>query len=91
MPSTWNTVAIRSCGPIGVALRHVGLGGRLADDLAHLQSAAGEGQRAERRPVVAAGVVVDARRAAELAGDDEQNLLARGRARRTSSTNAETA
>src|ERR1041384_2177638 len=53
----------------------VGLGRGLAAPLPHLEPAAREGQRAERRPVVAARALVDARRAAEFAGDDEEDLL----------------
>ena len=54
MPSTWNTVAIRSCGRIGLVLGTSALGADFADDLPHLQSAAGQRQRAQRGPMVAA-------------------------------------
>jgi hypothetical protein len=44
---------------------------RLADDLAASQAAAGEGKRAELGIMIAAAALVDRRRAAEVAGDDE--------------------
>jgi len=47
--------------------------GRGADHLAHLETAAGDHGGHDRAPVIAAGVAVDPRRAAELAGDDQQN------------------
>ena len=57
---------------IGRAAWRVGL----ADHLAHLQSAAGQEQRRQVAIVVAAAVLVDPRRAAHFAGDDQQNLVA---------------
>ena len=48
---------------------------RCADDLAHVQPAAGEQQRCEFAPVVAAAVLVDLRRAAHLSAADEQHLV----------------
>ena len=60
-------------GPIGRGRRSAQR--RLADDLAHLQSAARKGQSGERGPVVAAGGRVQLRRAAELAGNDEEDVL----------------
>ena len=48
---------------------------RFTHDLSHLQAAAGQRQRAERPPVVSASHGIDARRAAELAGDDQQNFF----------------
>ena len=58
-----------------VAGRHADAAVGGADHLAHRQAAAGEGDRAEVAPVVAAGLLVDLRRAAELARDDEQDLV----------------
>ena len=45
-----------------------------ADDLADLHAAAGEQGRVDPRPVVAAGVLVDLGRAAELAPDDHRDV-----------------
>src|SRR5206468_185044 len=50
-------------------------GRRLANDLAHLQSATCESERRERGPVVATGGGVEFRRPSKLAGDDEQDLF----------------
>ena len=58
----------RSLGILGP-----GVGG--ADGLAHLQAAAGQHHRQGARPVVAAGVLVDPRRPAELAPDQHQGVL----------------
>src|SRR5262249_51158826 len=42
-------------------------GARSANGLAHTQSAAGDHRRHDRRPVIASGLIVDARSTAELA------------------------
>ena len=69
---------------VGLAdnFRGMGVGG--ANDLPHLQPAAGQHHAEDVRPVVAAGVVVDLRRAAELARNEdgrrfEQPLVAESR------------
>ena len=50
------TVASRFFVAVGFGLRLAGVAGRLADHLAHLQAAAGEQERREVAPVVAAAV-----------------------------------
>ena len=51
----------------GAACQTIGL----PHDLSHFQTAPGQRQGAEVAPMVAAGVLVNPRRAAEFAGDDE--------------------
>ena len=43
----------------------------LANHLAHVQAAAGKGERAQAAPVIATAPIVDARSTAEFAGDHE--------------------
>ena len=52
-----------------------GLAVGLADHLPHLESAASDQERRQRRPVVAAPGSADARRAAHLARDDQHDLV----------------
>ena len=61
-------------GVLGVLVRR-------ADDLAGLHAAAGEDGAVRLRPVIAAVLVVEPRRAAELAPDDDRARLCPGRAR----------
>src|SRR5436305_9211609 len=64
-----------------LAGRHRALAGNLAeavgraDDLAGPHAAADHQARADRRPVIATRIVVDARRAAELAPDDHGRIV----------------
>src|SRR5439155_2959210 len=48
---------------------------RGADDLAGLQTAAGEQSAGDARPMVAAGVFIDGRSASELTPDDDGDIL----------------
>src|SRR5947209_2912615 len=59
----------------GVVFHFGAVGRRLADDLAALDAAAGQSDVEEPGKVVAAGVAVDLRRAAELAHPDDQRLV----------------
>ena len=58
-----------------VFLGHLDFAGALADDLPHSQAAAGQRKRAQATPVIAPGSGIDARGAAELAGDDHQRVV----------------
>ena len=67
-------MADRSSGP-RVGRRPLGRASDFADDAAAVDAAAAEHHGERRPPVVAAGVLVDPRRAAELAGHDHQRRV----------------
>ena len=72
MPMVLVKVAIRSITPIGMVddVDAVLVGG--ADDLAVLHAAAADHDRPASRPVIAARVLIDPRRAAELTHPDDR-------------------
>ena len=72
MSSAWQKVQNRSATPTGRFVDVVAAVAGGADDLAAADAAAGQGHAERPRIVVAAGVGVDARRAAELAHPDHQ-------------------
>src|SRR5205814_605889 len=51
------------------------LRGGFADNLPHAQTAPRQGERGQRRPVIAASIVVDARRSPKFAGNYQENLI----------------
>jgi hypothetical protein len=58
------------------SIRHLGsVGASLADDLSALDAAAGQHRRPRVRPVIAAAIAVDFRRASKLAHPDKQGRL----------------
>src|SRR5205085_1286574 len=66
---------VKVLGTVGRVSGPLGAGGRLAEDAAALDAAAAQRYRERRAPVVATGVAVDARRAAELTRHHDQRAL----------------
>ena len=88
MPSALQTVAITSCEVYGSVSTCGAVFVGLADRDAALDARAADHHAPRPGPVIAAGVAVDARRAAEFAHPDDGGVFAASRARSDRSTRA---